>query len=148
MKQGQYIRLFLAYDNDPGDYAVIAAATDLSLHISATVEASTTKDDGDGLWVSNEVTGLSYDISSSALVVSEADDNDLNTVIGYFETDGDADTSHAWTIAEVSGDDNRTLGSIICSGQAIPTSLQVNAANRQNSTLSISLQGTGSISTT
>lgn len=147
MKQGQYIRLFLAFDDDPGDCAVIAAATDLSLHISATVEASTTKDDGDGLWVSNEVTGLSYDISSSALVVSEADDNDLNTVIGYFETDG-GDDSHAWIIAEVSGDDNRTLGDVICSGQAIPTSLQVNAANRQNSTLSISLQGTGSISTT
>lgn len=148
MKQGQYIRLFLSQDDDPGNYIVIAAATDLSLHISATVESSTTKDDGDGLWVSNEVTGLSYDISSGALVVSESDDNDLNTVIGYFETDGDDDTSHAWTIAEVSGDDNRTLDSIICSGQAIPTSLQVNAANRQNSTLSISLQGTGSISTT
>lgn len=148
MKQGQYIRLFLSSDDDPGDHAVIAAATNLSLHISATVEASTTKDDGDGLWVSNEVTGLSYDISSSALVVSEADDNDLNTVIGYFETNGEADTSHAWIIAEVSGDDNRTLGDVICSGQAIPTSLQVNAANRQNSTLAISLQGTGSISTT
>lgn len=148
MKQGQYIRLFLSFDGDDGNCAVIAAATDLSLHISATVEASTTKDDGDGLWVSNEVTGFSYDISSSALVVSEADDNDLNTVIGYFETNGDADTSHAWVIAEVSGDDNRTLGSAICSGQAKPTSLQVIAANRQNSTLSISLQGTDSISTT
>jgi hypothetical protein len=143
MKKGQYIRLFLANNDDSGDAVVIARATDLQLHISATVENSTTKDDGgESTWVTNEVTGLQYDISSSALVIAESDDNDLATLLAILES---SEEELAWNICEVSGNDNRTAGTEICSGYAMATSLQVNAQNRQNATLQISLKGNGAI---
>lgn len=48
-----------------------------------------------------------------------------------------------WQIANVSGNNNRTKGSIIVSGRARLTSLQTNAANRQAAQYSYSLAGYG-----
>ena len=74
MKKGQYIRLLLATSANPTK--VIAAAKTMQLHGSATTEESSTKDTtGDDL--EYEVTGLSYDISGSGLVLST--DDALNT---------------------------------------------------------------------
>ena len=67
--KGETVRLFLSSDNTaaPGD--VLAAARSLSFHVSVSLEDSTTKDTA-GAWVYQEPTGLSYDISSGALVRS------------------------------------------------------------------------------
>jgi hypothetical protein len=48
-----------------------------------------------------------------------------------------------WQIANVSGANNRTKGSVIVSGQCRITSLNINAANRQVATYDTSLAGYG-----
>ena len=48
-----------------------------------------------------------------------------------------------WFIANVSGDNQRTKGTVIVSGSVIVTQLQVNPANRTNAEYSATLQGFG-----
>lgn len=65
--KGQFVRLFLSDDNTTAPSKVIAAAKQLSLHVSTTLEDSTTKDT-QGNWQNQEPTGISYDITTNALV--------------------------------------------------------------------------------
>lgn len=143
MKKGQFIRLLVSDTNNTEK--VMAAAKELSLHLSATIEDSSTKDTT-GDWVENEITALSYDISSSSIVIEEDDSlatsaNGLKDVESYWQ-DGDC---LYWLIANMSGTNNRTKGTTICSGRAYLTSLTINAANKQNATYQMSLQGYGDI---
>lgn len=135
MERGQYFRL-LIYKSSANQ--VIAMAQDLTFHGSAQVENSTTKDDGTGEWESNEITGLSYDITSTALVPLAADT--ANTLADIEAQVGD---KVSWAICSMSGDDNRTIVATICSGEAIITQLEINAANKQNVTYQTSLKGFG-----
>jgi hypothetical protein len=48
-----------------------------------------------------------------------------------------------WQIANVSGDNQRTKGSVISSGSATITSLQTNAAVKQNADYTATLTGYG-----
>jgi len=139
MIKGQYIRIFSNMNETAG--RVVAASTNMVLHISATVENSSTKDTT-GDWVENQVTGLQYDISVDALVVdSDSGASVLNDALNKV---GDAE-SVAFEIAPASGDKQRTKGSTICSGTALVTSLQITAPNRQNSTYNMQLTGKGEL---
>lgn len=144
--RGQFIRLFLSSDATSTPSAVIAAAKTLSLHVSVTLEDSTTKDT-EGSWTSQVPTGISYDISSSALVrgndtiTSSVDAKDLAGVEGIFDTG----VAVKWQIANVSGANQRTKGSIIASGKAIITQLQITAQNRQAATYQTTLNGYGAL---
>jgi hypothetical protein len=55
-------------------------------------------------------------------------------------------TPVSWQIANVSGDNNRTKGSVIASGSALLTQLTINAANRQTATYDAQLTGYGAYS--
>ena len=142
--KGQYVRLFLSSDNTTAPAAVIAAAKTLSLHVSLSLEDATTKDT-EGNWQVQEVTGLSYDISSNALVrsgdtiTSAVAGKGLNDIQAIFE----ASAPVKWQIANVSGANQRTKGTVICSGSCIISSLSINAANRQSATYDTTLTGYG-----
>lgn len=142
--KGQFVRLFLSDNNTDTPTAVIASARQLSLHVSLTLENATTKDT-QGNWQIQEPTGLSYDISTSALVrgndtiTSSVDGQDFAALEDIFE----AAAPVKWFIANVSGDNQRTKGTVIVSGSVIVTQLQVNAANRTNAEYSATLQGFG-----
>jgi hypothetical protein len=88
---------------------------------------------------------LSYDISSNALVdsgdtiTSAVNGQTLSTLMANYENE---DLMY-WQIANVSGDNNRTKGAIIVSGQAYITQLTVNAPNRQTATYDTRLSGYG-----
>ena len=70
MQKGQYIRLLLSTTANPA--TVVAAAKQMALHGSAQTEDSSTKDTtGDAL--EYEVTGQSYDITGSGLVLTPND---------------------------------------------------------------------------
>lgn len=140
--KGQFVRLFLSNAANPA--LVVASAKSLSLHVSLSLEEATTKDTT-GTWAVQEPTGISYDISGDALVASN---ETINSQVGaqsyesmqeFFENI----TLLYWQIANVSGNNNRTKGSIIVSGQARLTSLQTTAANRQAAQYSYSLAGYG-----
>ena len=142
--KGQYVRLFLGSDNTTTPGKVIAAAKQLSLHISMSIEDATTKDTT-GDWVVQEPTGLSYDISTSALmrggdtISSAVAGQALSDVMDIYESSNPV----KFQIANVSGDNNRTKGSVIVSGSVIITSLTLNGPNRQNADYSAQLNGYG-----
>ena len=66
MDKGQHIRLLIT---DNSEKNVVALATDLTFHLSAATEDSTTKDSSDtnGEWNEYDVTNRSGDIQFSAL---------------------------------------------------------------------------------
>lgn len=142
--KGQFVRLFLGNDNTTTPSAVIAGAKTLSLHVSLSLEEATTKDTT-GDWVVQEATGLSYDISTNALVssgdtiTSQVGGQSLDNLEAIYE----ASNPVKWQIANVSGDNQRTKGAVIASGSVIISQLTINAANRQTATYDAQLQGFG-----
>lgn len=142
--KGQFVRLFLSGNNTDTPANVIGAAKQLSLHVSMTLEDATTKDTS-GDWQIQEPTALNYDISTTALMRSG--DTITSGVTAYGVTELEAlyeDSSPIkWQIANVSGDNNRTKGSVIASGSVIIQTLTLNGPNRQNATYTTQLQGYG-----
>lgn len=142
--KGQFVRLFLSSDNTTAPAKVIAAAKSLSLHVSMTLEDATTKDTT-GNWQIQEPTGLSYDISTSALVrgndtiTSAVAAQDLASIESIYE----AGTPVKWKICNVSGVNQRTAGAVIASGSCLLTSLTIQGPNRQNATYDAQLTGYG-----
>ena len=140
--KGQFVRLFLSDVANPA--LVVAGAKTLSLHVSLSLEDATTKDTP-GTWQVQEPTGYTYDISSNALVASNetitssVGGQTISSLMQFYE----ASDLLYWQIANVSGDNQRTKGSVICSGQARLTSLAINAANRQVATYGAQLSGYG-----
>ena len=142
--KGQFVRLFLSSDNSAAPSTVVGAAKTLSLHTSLQMESATTKDTT-GEWDIQEPTGLSYDISTGALVRSG---ETITSAVGAkafadLETIYENGTPVKWKIANVGGDNNRTASSTICSGSALLTQLTVNAPNRQNADYTAQLNGYG-----
>ena len=144
MTKGQFIRLFLGSDNTVTPAKVIGAAKSLTLHVSCTVEDASTKDTT-GDWVQNEVTAVNFDISTSALVRSgETIESDVDAQgLNELEEICEGGTPVKFQIANVSGDNQRTKGSVIVSGSVILTQLTINAPNKQNATYDAQLQGWG-----
>ena len=142
--KGQFVRLFLSDDNTAAPAKVIAAAKTLSLHVSMTLESATTKDTT-GNWDVQEPTALNYDISTSALVrgndtiTSGVSAQDLASLEDIYETG----TPVKWQIANVSGDNQRTKGSVIASGSCLLTQLSIQGPNRANATYQATLTGYG-----
>ena len=108
------------------------------------MEDATTKDTT-GDWQVQEPVGLSYDISTSALmrsgdnVTSTVQGNTLSDVMSIYE----ASEPVKWQIAAVSGTNNRDKGAVIASGSVVITSLTLNGPNRQNATYDAQLNGYG-----
>lgn len=142
LTKGQFVRLFLSSDNTATPAKVIAAAKQLSLHVSLTLETSTTKDT-DGDWQVQEPTGLSYDITSNALVrsgdtiTSQVQGQSLADIEDIYE----GSLPVKWQIANVSGVNNRTKAAVIVSGSVVVTSLVMNGPNRQNADYTATLTG-------
>ena len=124
----------------------IAMATSCTFHISAQVESASSKDDANDFEV-NEVTGLSWDASTDSLVTLT--DNGTN---GELPTDLMSliinKTKVTLTFDETAGTNNRVgqNSAIKRSGYAYLTDYSINAANRQNSTMSCQFTGTGPLS--
>ena len=142
--KGQFVRLFLSDNNTDAPDSVIAAAKTLSLHVSLSMENSTTKDT-EGDWDVQDPTELNYDISTSALVrsgdtiTSEVEGKALSDIEDIYESSSPV----KWLIANVSGDNQRTAGAVIASGSVLLTQLTLNGPNRQNATFTAQLNGYG-----
>lgn len=121
----------------------IAMATSCTFHVSAQLEDSSTKDSV-GDFQEQEVTGLSWDAQTESLVTLE--DNGSN---GELPQDLLSlminKTKVTLTFDQTAGTNNRVgQNSVIKkTGDAYITDMSVQAANRQNSTLSVQFTGTG-----
>ena len=142
--KGQFVRLFLSDNNTDAPDSVIAAAKTLSLHVSLSMENSTTKDT-EGDWDVQDPTELNYDISTSALVrsgdtiTSEVEGKALSDIEDIYESSSPV----KWLIANVSGDNQRTMGTVIASGSCIISQLSIQAAVKTAATYQATLTGYG-----
>lgn len=142
--KGQFVRLFLGSDNTTVPAKILAACKSLSLHVSMSLESSTTKDTT-GDWDVQEPTAISFDISSNALVrsgdviTSSVQAQNFASIEEIYE----AGTPVHFQIANVSGANNRTKGSVICFGSVIITQLTLNTPNRQSADYTTTLTGYG-----
>ena len=142
--KGQFVRLFLGSDNTATPAKVIGSAKQLQLHVSLQLEDASTKDTT-GDWQIQEPTGLSYDITTNALVrggdtiTSAVQAQGLSELEAIYE----AGTPVKFQIANVSGANQRTKGAVIVSGSVIMSQLTINAPNRQNATYDAQLNGWG-----
>ena len=144
---GQFVRLFIAATNTQTP-KVIGAARQLSLHLSVTLEESTTKDT-EGDWQIFEPTGYAFDITSNALmrsgevITSQNGAQSLADIEGMYE----AAQPVVFEIAFVSGANQRTKTDRICFGQANITNLTLNGPNRANADYNVTLNGFGELGT-
>lgn len=139
MDKGQHLRLFLY--NKENMSKVIALATDLTFHVSAQTENSTTKDSTDttGMWEEFDKTGISYDIQIGALVGVGEDDaitfedaiNDIN------------DELIVWQLFTVGGEKNRISLDKIANGKGKLSNVKVTGQNRQGVSYTATLNGYG-----
>ncbi len=140
MDKGQHLRLFITEGNTD---KVVAMSTELSLHGSAQTENSTTKDTTDStgaVWDENDVVGRTYDINFSALVASGTDTGGKTFADMLAKVN---DELISWKIALASGEQNRVMGTVICSGQGKMTSVQATGQVSQQTTYSGTINGYG-----
>ena len=132
MDKGQHLRLVFVESNTN---KVIALSTEMTLHLSAQTEDSTTKDttDTNGDWNEYDVTQRSGDIQFGALVGvwTDAGGKSFADMINQV-----SDTIVNWKVVMTSGANNRVVGKTVCSGQGKLTNLQASAQNRQKATYS------------
>ena len=123
----------------------VAMATSCQFHVAAQLEDASTKD-SEGDWQEQEVTGLSWDAQTESLVTLE--DNGSN---GELPQDLLSlminKTRVTLTFDQTAGTNNRVgQNSVIKkSGSAFISDVQITAANRQNSTVTVQFQGTGQL---
>lgn len=133
--KGQNFRVFL------GGKAV-AFATNCTLHISANLEDSSTKD-SDGDFTEQELTSLSWDGSAAALYSVDSDTTGMN---GEAALDAIlAKQQVTIEYSKTSGTQNRTETGTKYSGKAFVNDINVQAQNRQNTTYTIQFTGTGAL---
>lgn len=124
----------------------IAMATSCQFHVAAEMQDSSTKD-STGDWQEQEVVGLSWDASTESLVTLT--DNGTN---GELPTDILSlilnKTLVTLTFDQTAGTNNRTgqNSAIKRSGSAYVQDVNISAANRTNSTLSVKFVGNGPLS--
>lgn len=142
--RGQFVRIFFGDTANSTPNAILGACKQLSMHISISLEDATTKDTT-GYWSVQEPTQLSFDLSTNALVRSG--DTITSSVPGKTLADledlKDAMQPIAFQIANVSGANNRTKGSVIVEGAALITNLSCNNPGKQNADWSMTLNGYG-----
>lgn len=119
----------------------VAFATDCTVHVSMSLEDSSTKDTTDGMWQEQELVGAAWDISTSALYSVDADQTGLNA-------EDALDMVLAMQKVKVeftgtTGDKNRTESGTKYSGYVWLNDHSITATNRQNGTYSLQGQGTG-----
>ena len=142
--KGQNLRVMVCTAS--GSEKFISMATICTFHVNATVQDSSTKDDT-GDWAENEVMGLSWDASTDSLVTLE--DNGSNGELPQDLFSAMINKTKVYLKFDTtSGTNNRTAGNSVIkkSGTAYINDINVTAANRQNSTLTVQFTGTGPLS--
>lgn len=135
MDKGQHLRLVIVEGSGTTTTKVVALSTDMTLHLSAQTEDSSTKDTSDtnGSWNEYDVTQRNGDISFNALVGVGTDAGGKSFADFIDQV---SDSLINWKVVMVSGANNRTVGKTVCSGQGKLTNLQASAQNRNKATYS------------
>lgn len=139
--KGQNLRLTLGTK-------FVAFATDCTVHVAANLEESSTKD-STGDFSEQEITGLSWDISTNALFAVNPSGSQTADLTGLYGDDALdlllAKEKVNITFEQTTGSKNRDTvsGGMKYTGQVIINDVSINATNRQNASYSLSAQGVG-----
>jgi hypothetical protein len=145
MDKGQHLRLLISAAGSTPAYAVVGLATELTLHLSASTENSTTKDTTDatgGDWDEFDITQRNGDISFSGLVNvgTDAGAKTFNDIMS-----GVASAEILWEICAVGGANNRVVSKLICSGSGLITNVQATGQVGQLATYTGTIQIVGPV---
>ena len=141
--KGQNLRVMVG--SAEGGEKCVAMATSCQFHIATSLQDSSTKD-SEGDWAEQEVVGLSWDAQTESLVTLE--DNGTN---GELPQDLLSlminKTKVHLVFDQTAGTNNRVAQNSVIkmSGWAWVNDLSIQAANRQNSTISAQFTGTGAL---
>lgn len=126
--------------------AATTAATSHKLSLKADTSDTASKDSG--MWDESEITKLSWDASTDALVSIDADSNSyeamydamlaatpVDVIAGVPANQANIMPEGGWTVPAGT--------QIRYTGKALITSLDLNAGNGDNATMSVSLKGVG-----
>jgi hypothetical protein len=132
--KGQNLRLKIA-----GKF--VGFSTSCTVHVSASLEDSSTKDSSDGIFQEQQLTGLAWDISTDALYSVDTDATGINAegALDAILARQKVDIEFTGTV----GTNNRQATGHKYTGQAWINDISINAANRQNASYSLQAQGTG-----
>ena len=135
MDKGQHLRLVFPEGTGTTTNYFVAMAVDLTFHLSATTEDSSTKDttDTNGDWNEYDVTQRSGDIQFSALIGVGTDANGKSLADWI---DDVKDEQIPWKLVMVNSTNNRNIVKTVCSGNGKLSNLQMSAQNRQKATYS------------
>ena len=139
--KGQNLRVMVGTSS--GGEKCIAMATSCTFHIATQLESSSTKD-SEGDWQEQEVVGLSWDAQTESLITLE--DNGTN---GELPQDLLSiminKTKVHLVFDQTAGANNRVAQNSVIkmSGWAWLNDVSIQAANRQNATVSAQFTGTG-----
>ena len=117
--QGQHLRL--QYGAAAGSKSFAAYSTDLTFHVSNTLENSTTKDttDASAPWIEQEKTKHNIDGS----IVAIMDEGEAQNFTGAAQAG-----EQVWELDWVSGNQNRVVSTKICSGsQMLLSNVEISA---------------------
>lgn len=115
----------------------MAGATDCTVHIAATLEDSSTKDDTSGA-PNQEFVGYTYDISSESLFAVDGSIDMLQTMM--------AGQPVAFDFEQTNGDKNQVKVKSLVSGKVLLNDASFKATNKQKATASFQAQGVGPLS--
>ena len=117
--QGQHLRL--QFGAAAGSKSFAAYSTDLTFHVSNTLENSTTKDttDASAPWIEQEKTKHNIDGS----IVAIMDEGEAQNFTGAAQAG-----EQVWELDWVSGEQNRVVSTKICSGsQMLLSNVEISA---------------------
>lgn len=122
----------------------VAFATACTVHVSAQLEESSTKDSTNG-WQKQEITGMNWDISVDALYSVDTDATGVNGVDALDLILAQQQIDVEFT--QAAGEKNRVpeTGDIKYSGKAWVNDVSVNAPNRQNTSYTLQATGDGEL---
>lgn len=122
----------------------VAFATSCTVHVSAQLEESSTKDSTNG-WQKQEITSMNWDISVDALYSVDTDATGVNgaDALDLILAQQQIDVE----FTQAAGEKNRVpeTGDIKYSGKAWVNDVSVNAPNRQNTTYTLQATGDGEL---
>ena len=122
----------------------VAFATSCTVHVSAQLEESSTKDSTNG-WQKQEITGMNWDISVDALYSVDSDATGVNgaDALDLILAQQQIDVE----FTQAAGEKNRVpeTGDIKYSGKAWVNDVSVNAPNRQNTSYTLQATGDGEL---
>jgi hypothetical protein len=135
MDKGQHLRLVFPEGTGTTTNYFVAMAVDLTFHLSAATEDSSTKDTTDttGDWNEYDVTQRSGDIQFSALIGVGTDANGKSLADWI---DDVKDEQIPWKLVIVNSTNNRNIVKTVCSGNGKLSNIQMSGQNRQKATYS------------